>query len=63
MMIDWWILPAAVFLVSAAWVFWPRPLEWQSRGDYSVPEGTLYAPARAAIAIIATLVAIIIWRW
>jgi hypothetical protein len=57
----WWLLPALVGALSMVWVFWPRPEEWQSRGDYSIPDGTLFAPARAAAAVIASLLAVIVW--
>ncbi len=61
--ISWWMLPLATFVMGVAWVFWPRPEEWRSHGDYSVPDGTIYAPARAAVALIAFLLAVVMWRW
>lgn len=58
-----WTLPVVTFAVSALWVCWPRPDEWRSNGDYTAPDGIIYAPARAALGIIATLIAVVIWRW
>ncbi len=59
----WWMLPAAVFVIGVLWVCWPRPREWGCYGDYSWPSGMLTLPLRAAAALIAVLLAVIVWRW
>lgn len=51
--LGWWLLPVVVFVVSFAWVFWPRADEWKSSGDYSWPLEVLVFPARGAVALAA----------